>query len=86
MGNDQKMNCELKVSVNMKLQDGKMVNLTEVFYMPQAVKNILSVSRIISKGAMMGATQHKIIIKKDSFRMILDARKSQQRSMVFYLK
>ena len=38
VGNDQKMKCEIEGSVNMKLQYGKMVKLTEVLYVPQAVK------------------------------------------------
>ena len=39
--NGQKMKCELKGSVNMKLQDGKMVKLTEVLYVPKYVKHFL---------------------------------------------
>ena len=38
VGNGHKMKYELKGSVNMKLQYGKMVKLTEVLYVPQAVK------------------------------------------------
>ena len=58
------MECELKGYVKMKFKDGKMVNLTKVLYVPQAAKNLLSVSRVMSKGANMGATQDKITIKK----------------------
>ena len=47
VGNFQKMKCELKVTVNMNLQGGGKVKLTEVVYVPQAVKNILSISRLI---------------------------------------
>ena len=70
----------------MKLQDGQIVKLTEVMYLPQAVKNLLSVSRLVSKGATIGGTQDKISIKKNSVSMILDARKGQNKSMMFYLK
>ena len=38
VGNGQKMKCALKCSVSMKLKDGKTVKLTEVLYVPQAVK------------------------------------------------
>ena len=64
VGNGQKMNCELKVSVNMKLQYGQTVKLTEVLYVPQSVKILFNVSRLVSKGATMGDTQYKMIIKK----------------------
>ena len=80
------MKCELKGSVNMKLQYGKTAKLTKVLYVPQAVKQILSVSRLGSKGDTMGATQYKTIIKKNGFRMTLDARESQNKNMMFYLK
>ena len=80
------MKYKLKFSVDMKLQDGQTVKLTKVLYVPQAVKNILSVSMIVSKGATMGATQDKIIIKKSSISMILDASKGQNKSMMLYLK
>ena len=49
----------------------------KVLYIPQAIKNILSVSRIVSKGVIVGATQDKIIVKKNSVSMILDAEKGQ---------
>ena len=39
------MKCELKGTVNMNLQGGETVKLTEVLYVPQAVKNILSIYR-----------------------------------------
>ena len=86
MGNGQKMKCKLKGSVNMKLQDEKMVKLTEVLYVPQAMKHLLSVSRLISKGATMGDTHDKIIIKKNGVGMTLGARKDQNNSTMFYLK
>ena len=49
VGNSQNMKCELKGSVNMKLKGDEMFKLTEVLYITQAVKNILSVSRLVSK-------------------------------------
>ena len=57
--NVQKINCKLKGSVNMNLQDGQTVKLTKFLYVPQAVKKLLSVSMIVSKGAQMGETQDK---------------------------
>ena len=86
VGNFQKMKCELKGSVNKKLQDVQAVRLTEVLYVPQAVKIFLSVSRLVPKGATMGANQAKIIIKKNRVGMNLDASKGQKKSMMFYLK
>ena len=67
------MKCELKFAVNMKLQGGETVKFTEVLYLPQEVKNILSVSRIVSKGAMMGDTKCKMTIKENGVNMILNA-------------
>ena len=86
MGNDQKMNCELKGSVNMKFQDGKTVNLTEVLYIPQYVKKLLIVSRLVSKVSTRGTTQYKMIINKNGVSMILDTRKVQNKSMMFHLR
>ena len=71
VGNGQKMNFKLRSSVNMKLQDGQTVKLTKDLYVPQAVKNILSVSRLVSKGETMGGTQDKMIIKKNRVSMAL---------------
>ena len=62
-----------------------MVNLTEVIYVSQADKNILIVSRIISKGDTMGDTEDKLTTK-NGVNMILDARKGKDYSMVLYLK
>ena len=56
VGNGQKMKFELKGSVTMKLQYGQTVKLAEVLYAPQALEKLLSVSRLIQKGATMGAT------------------------------
>ena len=49
-------------------------------------EKLFSVSRLVSKGATMGATQEKIIIKKNRLSMTLDASKGQNNSMIFYLK
>ena len=50
------------------------------------MKNFLSVTRLMPKGATMGATQDKITMKKDGVGVIFDAIKGQNKSMVFYLK
>ena len=86
VGNGQKMNCELKVSVNMRLQNGQTVKLTEVLYVPQSVKILFNVSRLVSKGATMGDTQYKMIIKKNGVIISSDLRKLQNKSIMFYLK
>ena len=80
------MKCELKVSINMKLQYGKNLKLTEVRYIPQLGKNLLSVSRLVSKGATMGDIQDKTTINKKGVSMILYPRKGQNKSMMLYLK
>ena len=80
------MKCGLKGSVNMKFQDGKTVNITKALYVPQALKNILSVSRLMPKGATMGATQDKITMTKNGVSVVLDAIKGQNKCMVLYLK
>ena len=80
------MKCKLKVNVIINFQDGQLVNLSKVLYVLQAVKTLLRVSRIISKGAMMGSTQDKIIIKKNGVSIILDTSTFQNKSMILYLK
>ena len=70
----------------MKLQYGETVKLPEVLYVPQDLKKLLSITRIISNGATMRSTQDKMIIKKKGVGIILDTRKAQNKSMLFYLK
>ena len=69
----------------MKLKEVKRENLTEVMYVPQELKKKFSVSRLVSKGSKMGEIQDKITIKKNGISMILDTRKVQNKSMMFYL-
>ena len=57
--NGQKMMFELKVTVSMKLKLGQTVKLNDVLYVPQSVKNLLNVSRLVVIGATMGATIDK---------------------------
>ena len=62
-----------------------MVKLTEVLYVHQAVKNILSILRLVSNGATMEATQEKRPSRKRRqhyFRF----NKRKNESMMFYLK
>ena len=72
--NYHNMKCDLKGAVNMNLEGGEMFKLTKVLYVPQSVKDILSLQRIVSKGTTMGDNQDKITMKKNSVNMILDAR------------
>ena len=74
------MKCELKGTVNMNLQGGETVKLTEVLYVPQAVKNILSISEHIPKGPTMGYNKEKNTTKKGGVNMTLDTRKGKMRS------
>ena len=60
--------------------------MTEVLYLPQEVKNILSVSRLISKGAMMGATKNKTTFKKGSVSITLYEKTLINESTIFYFK
>ena len=64
----------------------KTVKLIEVLYVLQAVKNLLSASRIVSKVGTMGANQDKLVIKKNGVSMILDARKCKSGSMMIYFQ
>ena len=58
------MKCELKIMVNMKLKGGKIFKLNYVLYVPQYVKNVLSLSKIVSKGATMGSPKANMNINK----------------------
>ena len=58
----------------MDIQGGEMFN------------NLLSISRLVSKGAMMGDTQYKMTIKKNVIIMILDEIKGKNTCMMIYLK
>ena len=49
-------------------------------------ENLLRISRFVSKGTTIGATQEKLIIKKNIVSMTLDASKGQNKNMMFYLK
>ena len=60
--------------------------MISALYIPQAVKNILSVLRIVSKGSIMGATKDNITIKKNGDNMIMDARTGENEIIMFYLK
>ena len=82
VGNVQKIKCELKVTVNMKLQGGEAAKMTKVLCIRQAIKNILSISRLISKRAILRTTKDKTTTKKIGFNMILDARKGRNKSTV----
>ena len=80
------MKCNLKGLLKMKMQGGETTKLKEVLYVPQYVKNLLGVSRLVSKRATMGDTQDKKTINKNDIRIILYTRKGKNTSMIFYLK
>ena len=63
-----------------------MVNLNEFLYVPQYVKNLFSISRLVSNGSTMEANQDKITINKNAVIMILEARKGKNASIMFYLE
>ena len=62
------------------------MKLTKVLNVTQAVKLFLIASMLVSKGAMMGDTQEKMIIDKNRVIINLDASKGQNKIMMFYLK
>ena len=68
------------------MQGGETVKLNEVLYVPQALKNILSVSRLVSKVSKMGSTKDNTTIKKEGVSMKLYERKGINESTVFHLK
>ena len=80
------MNCELKGTVNMKLQGGETVKFTDVLYVPQSVKNILIFLGVVSKWAIVGDTKYKMTIKKNDVNMILNVRNEKNESTMFYLR
>ena len=86
VGNVQNTKCDLKNTVYMKLQGEETVKLNGVLYFYQAVRNILSVLRLVSKGHTMGDTQYKTTINKNGVNIILDTRKGKNKSKVLYLK
>ena len=59
----------------MSVQGREKIQLYNVIYVPQAVKNILSVSMIISKGAIREGIKDKMTIKKNGVSMDQNARK-----------
>ena len=63
-----------------------MVNLAKVLYVTQPTKNLLSASRLVSKGVTMGDTQDKTTINKNGVSMILDEIKGKNTCMMIYLK
>ena len=60
MGNGQKMKCELKGSVNMKLKNIETVKLNQSPVHTPSIENLLSTSRLVSKGAMIMDNQDKM--------------------------
>ena len=59
----------------MKNQGGETVKLTEVLYITNYVKNLLIVSRAVSKGATMVVTQYKTTTQNNGVSMVLDTSK-----------
>ena len=52
----------------MKPQVGETFKFNDVLYIPQSVKNLLNVSRIVAKGADMEDTKDKMYIKTNGRR------------------
>ena len=61
----------------MKLKGVETFKLNEIIHVPQAVKNIMSILRLISKGSTMGKNKDKTAIKKIGISMTMNARKGK---------
>ena len=61
----------------MKLQGGEKFKLENVIYVHQAVKNILIVSKIVSKGVTLVATKDKMTINKNGVIIHMNTRKGK---------
>ena len=85
VGNGQKIKCKLKGSVKKNLGRTNSEALPNSCTYHKQLKK-LSVSRLVSKGAMMGDTQDKMTINKNGVSMILYASKGQNKIIMFYLK
>ena len=57
--NGQKMKYKLKGSVKMNIQGGETAKLNKLIYLTQDFKSLLSVLRLVSKGATMKDNQEK---------------------------
>ena len=80
-----KMKCEIKGSVNMKLQYRQTEKLTEVLYVPQSVKYFERIKDCL-EGCYNEVHSGKMIIKNNGVSMTLYGRDSQNKSAMFYLK
>ena len=54
--------------------------------LPQAVNNLLVISRFIPKGAIIGVIKENTTKKKNVVNIIIDARKRKNDSTILYLK
>ena len=60
--------------------------MENVLYATQAAKNLLSVSRLVAKGATIVATKDNITIKKNGVIMNMNARKGEDYILMLYLR
>ena len=60
--NGKSMKCKLKGLIKMMMEGSETVKLIKVLFVPQAVKNLLRVSSLVSNGSTMEATQDRTTI------------------------
>ena len=82
LGNDQ--TCEVKGvgSIKLKVMDGSIKVLTEVRYIPQIKRNLISLGLLESKGYNFSSESGILKVTKDS-RVIMEAKR---RNSLYYLQ
>ena len=70
----------------MEMQGGEKFKLENVLYVPQAVKNLLRVSRFMTKGDTMEDLKDNMNIKKNVASVNPNTIKGQNGSTMFYLR
>ena len=85
MGSSQKMKCEIRGSVNMKLKCGKLVKLTKVLYVPPVVDFFLAYQGSCKSVSRWELLRIKLPLKI-GVSILLDKSKGQNKIMMFYLK
>ena len=67
------MKYKLKLLVNVKLQGVEKFKLDHVLYVLQAVKNLLSLSRLMEKGGTMDSMKDNMTMSKNFISVNLNS-------------
>ena len=70
----------------MNLLGREKFKLGNILYVLQVVRNLMSVSRFVSKGDTVASTKDKMTTKKNGTRINLNARKGNHGITMLYLK